>query len=576
MNTLAKYSIFFSLLFAGFTVFAQSESSLDKEVEVIKAYQPNVLDAQKITSNPSINDTANYSPEFDYRIFSKDIEVEKTINHLPMVKLGTPPRIKPNKGYAKAGFGNALSPYAEVLINTSPSRNVDFGLQLFHYSSRPTIMLNNGIKVKTPFNNNMAKIFAKNQFRKAVLDWDINYRHDGLSYFGFPGIDSLLYRQHEQNSSILNSRQAFNNASANFALHNTQTRTNFDYNVGLGYNYFWNATGQAAHSAKYKGLYTTKYRKFHMKYDTRFAYYQQSNIQHYYDSTKNARQFFEIAIAPYAQYSKGNIELKAGLNLQSLINADSTLKFHISPKIDFAYHPIREMLSLFAGIEGGYKANNYNTIVSINPYINNQLDIEPSEQLIAFYGGLRGKMSRRISYLFDVNYGINKNEAFYYLSETRTATDTTVNNLYNVDYDDLNILRFGGNLRYSSQNVIVELKGNYYIHDAKTLTTLSHTPEFDAALFAKVNITQKISTTLNANVIGPRQALYKIYEPTGEKHNTYNMATNIDISLGGEYQFNNKLMFFINASNLINRKQEIWYGYNSPRLVILLGARYTF
>ena len=72
MNTLAKYSIFFSLLFAGFTVFAQSESSLDKEVEVIKAYQPNVLDAQKITSNPSINDTVNYSPEFDYRIFSTE------------------------------------------------------------------------------------------------------------------------------------------------------------------------------------------------------------------------------------------------------------------------------------------------------------------------------------------------------------------------------------------------------------------------------------------------------------------------------------------------------------------------
>lgn len=577
MRTILKTNILIALfIIANHWAFGQTEPTLNKEVDVIKAYQPNISDAQKIMHNPSINDTVNYVPEFEYRIFSNDIEVEKTINHLPVVKLGTPPTQKPNTGYAKAGFGNAITPYAEVFVNTSPNRNVDFGLHLFHYSSQAKVMLSNQLLTKAPYNNNMAKIFVKNQFRKAVLDWDLSFNREGFTYYGFPGTDSLLYQSHLISSTVLNSKQAFNNAAANFNLRNTQSRTNFDYNMNLGYNYFWSFTGQTAHNAGFNGLFTTRYRKFNMNYDTHFAFNQQSNINHYFDSTLNSRHFFELGIKPYVAYSKGNIELRAGINLESLINADSVFKFHISPKIDFAYHPIRDMLTIFAGIDGGFKPNAYPQAVKQNPYMNYMYDMKPSEEVISFYGGLKGKISRRFSYMFDVNYAINKNDVFYYLSETRSATDTIVNNLFDVEYDDVNVLRFGGNLRYSSEKVIVELKGNYYMHEAKNLTTLSLTPEFDASLFANVYITKQISTTLNAKLVGPREAVYRIYETSTSRNEIFNLPMFIDISLGADYEFSNDLKFFINASNLINRKQEFWHGYNTPRLVIMLGARYTF
>lgn len=576
MKTIFKSNIFILLLLFATALFGQTEPSLDKEVEVIKAYQPSISDAQKIMVNPSITDTINYSPTFDYRIYSKDIPVVKNINHLPVVKLGSPPLEKSNTGYAKAGFGNAVTPYGEVFVNTSPSRSTDFGLHLFHYSTNPSVPLYNELIVKAPYSNNLAKIFARNQFRKAVLDWEVAYNRIRHNYYGFPGTDSLFYQRQELVSTTLNEKQVFNTASTAMTLRNLQARSNMDYNIGVGYNFLWNLTGQTAHQANYDGLYTLRKSKYHLLFDTQFGYYLQNNINHNFNSALTNHQFFEAAINPQIAFSKDLFDLKAGFNLSTLIGADAFMMWHISPKVYFAYHPIKGILSLFAGIDGGFKPNNYQQAVERNPYMDYMLDLKPSEEVISFYGGLKGKFSRKISYLFDVNYAINQNEAYYYLAQTSILADTVVNNLFNVDYDDVNVLRFGGNVRYSDKKLTLELKGNYYMHEAKTLTTLSHTPQFDASLFTAFQITPQIRTTLGSKVIGPREATYKIFEPPYTKSETYTLPTIIDINIGADYALNKELGFFINAQNILNRKTEIWHGYNTQGLLIMLGASYIF
>ena len=148
---------------------AQIDTTMNKEVEVIKAYQPTINAAVKISDNPKIIDTVNYSPTFDYKIFSTTLSEEKSINPLPVVKLGNPPTTKSNTGFAKVGAGNSLTPYAELFINSAVSKKTDFGLQLMHFSSRSNIKLSNDQKVKAPYSENLALIFMKNNFRKSVL-----------------------------------------------------------------------------------------------------------------------------------------------------------------------------------------------------------------------------------------------------------------------------------------------------------------------------------------------------------------------------------------------------------------------
>lgn len=569
-------SILFLLAFP-VLLWGQTDSTLQKEVEVIKAYQPSISDAYKIGSNPNIKDTISLTPTFEYKIYSTDIPVEKTINHLPVVQLGNPPREISNLGYVKGGFGNAWTPTLDFYIANTPKRNSDFGMQLHHFSSRPTILLNNGLKSKAPFSENMARIFFKKNYRKAVLDWEINYNREGFTYYGFPDTDSTIYRLNEDSTSALNSKQAFNIAEAKISLKNSNSRAKLDYQIDLGYNYFWNATGQQAHNANYLGTYRRNYRDYDLQLNTKFEYYYQDSLINNIDSSINSHQYYHAQITPQYRLDKKMYQLYVGLNLATIIGADSTLLWNISPDIYFAYHPIEGIMTLFVGANGGFNANGYQQSLQQNRYRNYQTELMPSEKVIGLYGGLKGKISRRLSYLLNVDYSINQNEAFYYLNKTITTRDTLVNNQFAVIYDDINQLKFGGKLHYSSNKLKIDLAGNYYIYDPKALTTIPHLPAFDINANATMQLTKQISATVNAGVIGPREAIYEIMDTNlSTSVEVQNLKTILDLNLGLNYEYTNQLRFFLDAKNVLNQNYEIWQGYNQPRLLIIAGASYTF
>lgn len=558
---------------------AQSDSIMNKEVEVIKAFQPTVNGAVKIIDNPKIIDTASYVPTFDYKITSTIISTEKTINNLPVVKLGNPPLENSNTGYAKLGAGNAWTPYAEMFINTAVSKKTDFGMQLMHFSSRPNIKLSDNIKAKSPYSDNLARVFFKNYFRRSILTWDVDYSRKGYRYYGFPVDDTLIYKA--SFDSTLD-KQALNTAEINFNLKNINPKAKIDYDIDLGYNFFWTATGQTEHYGKYNGLFSYNGRKAGIITNTTFEYFREDSIVNRYDNAKSTRQLVNLAVNPQYVYSTKLLILKAGLNLGTLIDSDTSALFHISPKLDVEYCPIEEFLTLFAGVDGGIKPANLSRSLRMNQYTNYSFPTKPAEDAIEIFGGFKGMISKHISYLFDINYSVCQNEAFYYLKQYDYPGKSITDNLFSVEYADVNILRLGGKLRYSSSSVIIDLAGNYYNHQSTDLAVLTHQPKFDVALNSSVQITNKINATLNTKIVGPREAKMITEDYTVSlvdpriTTTTNKLKTIIDINLGVEYAFSKKMKFFINASNLLNQNYEIWQGYNQPGLLIMLGASYTF
>jgi outer membrane receptor protein involved in Fe transport len=223
-----------------------------------------------------------------------------------------------------------------------------------------------------------------------------------------------------------------------------------------------------------------------------------------------------------------------------------------------------------------------------NRYLDFKSEVKPSQDLIKLFGGFKGKFSRNISYLFEIDYSIKSNEPFYYLKQTNYPTvSDEVYNLFSVKYDDLNVLRLGGNVRYSSGNVTVALQGNYYSYKAGNNTTITHLPDYDFSFVTTVPITSKIKGRFNATVIGPRKAeievsTYNINPSTGLLSGpvtilkNYDLKTIIDVSLGADYSYTNNLNFFIDVRNLLNQNYEVWHGYNAQGILIMAGARYTF
>lgn len=575
--------IFITSFFAAACLFAsaQTDSTLNKQVEVIKAYQPSINDAYKIGNAPRINDTITYSPTFEYNIHSRDIPVEKTINHLPVVQLGNAPKSKSNKGYLKGALGNAWTPYAELFVNTSPSRKTDFGLQLMHYSSRPNILLNNGLKAEAPNSNNLARIFVKNYFRKSVLEWNVKYERDAFTYYGFPS-DSNLYRSAEINSNTLNTKQTHNLAATNISLKNLNNRASIDYNLNLGYDYFWNITGQSAHHANYDGLISKKLKSFNVNLGTKFEFFAQDSLIDRNKKPINNHLFYLAEISPKIHIDKDIYQLDAGFNLGTIIGADTSLLWNISPNINFTYHPIKGIMSLFIGANGGFAPNGLQQIADKNNYRTPNLEIYPSEETISINGGVKGKISRTLSYLFDINYSINKDIAFFYMNEDQTNSTPNTYNQFNVFYNDVDVLKFGGKLRYSDSNLSIDISGNYYIYNTDNFLPLPHMPEFDLKLNAAFKITKQISANINTSVIGPRNSVYRIstIDPLSntikETDQESQLRTIIDLGIGASYKFSKDINFFLNAKNILNQNYEYWQGYNHQGIQIMIGGTYTF
>jgi hypothetical protein len=590
-KTIIITTIFLSLLTAR-TSTAQ-DTIMNKEVEVIKAFQPTVSDANKIFTSPQINDTVKYTPVFDYKIQSTMVPVSRTIQKLPVVQLGNPPKTVSNTGYARAGFGNAITPYGEFVLNTSPSKSTDFGIQLSHFSSNPNVTLNNGIKVKSPYSDNSATIFLKNKFKKAELNWNIGYERNSFTYYGFPGVDtlvtrdSLLYRETENVSPTLNTKQIFNNASALFNLKKIDAKADFVYDVSLGYNYFWNFTGQKTHRGSYDGNYLINKRNFDIVIGSQINYFYQDSIQNLYKQKLN-HQFVFAGISPQYVYQKRNLLLKAGFNLSTIIDNDTSAIFHFSPKIYFEYEPIKNMLTLFAGTDGKLSSNDYQTMTLVNRYLSYNTEVKPSQEVINLYGGFKGKFSRNISYLFDVAYAVKSDEPFFYLTQTNypLASDE-LRNLFAVKYFDLNILRFGGNMRYSSNNVTVGLKGNYYSYTTELNVILTHRPAYDAGVNTIFRINNRLQIRLDGTLMGPRQGEIEkrtfelvpgtelLAEPVISTE-FQELKTIVDVNAGADYDYTKKLRFSLDILNLTNQRQEMWHGYSSQGILIMAGARYTF
>lgn len=113
-------------------LFAQD---INRNVTVVKPYEPSLSDANKINILPKFEDTTTVTPSFDYSVLPVRINVPfepKTINAAKM--LGTPLE-KLYKSYLKLGIGNYFTPLAEYNFNSLRSKDHSYGVFLTYKSS---------------------------------------------------------------------------------------------------------------------------------------------------------------------------------------------------------------------------------------------------------------------------------------------------------------------------------------------------------------------------------------------------------------------------------------------------------
>ena len=102
-------------------------------------------------------------------------------------------------------------------------------------------------------------------------------------------------------------------------------------------------------------------------------------------------------------------------------------------------------------------------------------------------------------------------------------------------------------------------------------------PAWDASLDIHANINSKWAVYANNQFIGGSKVLTYTTDSNGNiTFNTAQKKAFIDLSLGVEYAFNKWLGFYFELNNYINRKNDIYYGYQTQGINGVIGVEWKF
>ncbi|MGC9356042.1 MAG: hypothetical protein ACP5D9_19500, partial [Mariniphaga sp.] len=366
-----KYILLSVLATSAFFANAQTDTTLTQEVEVVKAYNPSISDANKISDMPNIEDAEHEKPTFNYSIFSQPIFSTFSVNTLKAATFASQRDEPAGFGLIKAGVGNYSRPYAEVFFNNQNSRRTLFGLHGRHLSSHGKITLEGDDKVDAPFSENEAEMFIKHMARNSVLSVSLGVDHQGFNYYGYPvhAVPELL-KEENQSVNYFGDRQTFTKGIFNINLDNSTARSSdLTFDFDFLYHYFGAKTGQREHFGEFMA-------------DVRKPFYTGAGFLKAGATFVRADKVFNQALADTAKSQQiwltaqpaykigGEIaNIKIGFRSWFVLDDDSDAKAKLAPDIHVNFAPVKEIINIFAGIDGNYINNHYSKIAYENPFV---------------------------------------------------------------------------------------------------------------------------------------------------------------------------------------------------------------
>ena len=490
-------------------------------------------------------------------------------------------------GLLKLGFGNYKTPYGELFFNAQPDKNSNFGIHLKHLSSSGKIKLLNDDKVEAPESVNEAEVFAKKFFRRSTLSGSLAFDRKTFNYYGYTG-ELLSDELKDQMIPYFQDKQYFSKGTAFVQLKGgTVSASDLNYDFGVKYHYMVSKTGQSEHQTVLSGDVNKRIDDLQGFLSASLTVYKADSILSRHSGTYGKKQQTILRANPSILMSSDNASLQIGLNTTLSLDADTDASFLIWPKVKAEWSPVPQILTLFAGLDGRLQHNTYSSIAAENPYVNPYHDVANANYKYIFSGGFKGKFSPKTNYVAEVAYSVIKDQHFYVTESMNLfynppgAISKSINNTFNLVYDDVNVLKLSGEVMHSvSDNFSLRLLGNYYSYDLKLIEKAWQMPNFDLTFSAIYKPVDQIRFATDIFVVGSRTALisdYSIgYSLAPPSSHEISMDPIIDLNVGAEYQFSPKLNFFAKLNNFGFQKYEQWLGYTNRGLNWMAGISYTF
>ena len=591
--------VYMSLALSGvlFPAMAQSgDEELQKAIVVETDYQPELLKSTRLGTNPATLEEKQTKISLDYSDWAIPAKVDPLVVTQTVDDFAEKFKYSGKRGYATFGMGTFLNMVGNAGYRIVNTGKTDFGVWLQHNSTSGFIDgLHNSINEKYYKYSRQYVIEDRvgldfsNVFSKGVLKAETSYHFDRFNYYGsgtsLPG----------------NTRQVVNEFNINALWRGESVNDNqVSYYIGAEYNYFGNKfgfrnfyyeTGFFDEGLTENILNINGGAEFLLGgsdfagADLAFQYLGYRNLQGnvsggIYETTENigGKSFGMLSVTPYYSHRTDNMNLRIGAHVD--LSFDNGTFFRIAPDVRFDWEMSR-MFSLYASATGGNEIHTFHNVAARNRYVNPSLLLPTSYTLVDAEAGLNFGLFKGFTITPFVGFAVVRDALVTTSTEVLgTYPEPTVATTY--EAVNMNGVKMGLKTAYNYSDK-VEFKAAYTFAPQGTKSgyqLADNRPEHVVDAKLKVTPISQFDLYVDYRFMGGRRILNSFIDPSYIQPIQWKSLVDLgafsDLGCGVTCRFTDMFSAYCRLGNLLNRRQQLYYGMYAQSFNVLLGAAVNF
>ncbi|MEO5892852.1 MAG: hypothetical protein ABIQ31_21560 [Ferruginibacter sp.] len=532
-------------LAAGFSVFAQKDTTKKQTIDITSSYKPVLRNAVKVNFSATNLPADTVKIVGPYNIPPQNLFYTYQPVSLKPLSLAQDTSIDAGiRNFIKVGFGNLSTPYASAGFSFGDGKIALVNLYADYISSKG--------KIK---NQDYSQLNIKGSGSYFTNRNEV-YGSFGISqqdYYLY-GYDHLLHNY--EKSDVL---QRFQDVSIKGGIRNKdKNETGINYNPNIQISIFSNQNKLTESSLVVEAPVEKTFNDvFSVKVSAKadITSYTSKNLA---SNVKFNNNIF--LLSPELIYATESITVHGGVT-----PAWDNGKLSVLPNI-YGEAQIKDKSFLVqAGLVGRFIKNTYRNLSAINPYLET-FSFQQNTREIELYGGIKTSVGKHFNFTAKAGF-ISYRDLPFYINDT--ASD---NKSFLVSNESkLTDLRIHADMSFVSQDKFTITGGLTF----NGYTGMSDNDKAWGTIPLEINASMRWWAFKQVMLKGDFKAFTGgPYLLANNLHNTLSGAA--DLSAGLEFAINKNFSAWLDVNNIFNNKYERWHNYQVYGLNVLGGVIYKF
>jgi len=553
----------------------KQETVLKREVTLYNPYKPSLHEVRKRSYLPDMNDTMKVRPQFSYNVKAEPFVPSYTVSPLKAAALLPDPLPKLYKSYVNIGFGNYITPLAEISITNERSKKGTLGFYGRHFSSNGKVELQNGEPAFTGYMDNDAALFGRKFFKKSVIESSLDFMQKGRHAYGYD-TSIVNYTPEKKDISV-----GYYNIGANASYSSVNMDSaDFSYDFDVYYNFFRNTKTLYQHKAGLTGIMAKSFKGFYVGSGVSYDFYGLSD-------SVSANSRYIASVSPFLKKSADQWSFKLGF--QALIdkNTAPAAEFHLYPDLDFGFSIVPSYIYFFSGLSGKMERNEPLDVISVNPFLIDDgtlFRLKHTNHELIVKAGLKGNTGLEGNYLVSASYSLISDMTFF---TNKVFTDIIFErgngNYFTALNDDAELLNVHAEMTGAiTEEIRFNGGADFYKYNLATYEHAWNKPSWDMNLGLKYNLRDKIIAGMEVTALGKRQLVVNgqnlnsliLLPPVAQPYD-FETPAHVNLNLSGEYRYSKILSFWTKFNNISFNRYYEWAYYPTQRFLFMVGFTYS-